>query len=259
METTTRELPLLPATDEQAGPPPTMRAAGDAPTRPLAVLPAPAAAPPGPPPFSPPPADAGAGRAEVAAMPRPAAQVAQERPALGTPAAPPRPRRRWPVALASWFGGMAAGMLVLLLALAAFGGPRSVSASTGDPTAAWDSSITLTDAYLTAQARKNGTGQVQEPTLRVQADGTLALEGKIGLFGRSVPLNAKLQPSLADGKLQMAIVSMQVGGLPLPEVVVNQVQNGVAGAAQPPAGTMPTTIVKLEASEGKLVIFSKVK
>jgi hypothetical protein len=72
-------------------------------------------------------------------------------------------------------------------------------------------------------------------------------------------MTAKLQPSLADGKLQMAIVNLQVGGLPLPQVVIDQIANGVAGTTQPPAGGMPATLVRLETAEGKLVIYSKVQ
>jgi hypothetical protein len=128
--------------------------------------------------------------------------------------APPVARRprRWPLAIGSWLGGVVVGMLLLTFGLAFFGGARDVAANTGDPAAAWDTSITLTDAYLTAQAKKNGTAQVQEPTMRVQADGTIAMEGKANLFGRSVPVRGKLQPSIVDGKLKMEIVSMALGG-----------------------------------------------
>jgi hypothetical protein len=170
-----------------------------------------------------------------------------------------RAPRRWPVAIASWLGGVVVGMLVLTLALGAFGGPRAVAASTGDPTAEWDTSITLTDAALTTQARKGGNAQVQDPTMRVTADGTITLEGRANLFGRSVPVNGTLQPTLADGKLKMEIISMQLGGLPLPEFLVTQIQSSVAGAAQPPANAAGTDIVKIEATEGKIVIYSKMR
>ncbi len=188
----------------------------------------------------------------------------RERPVAATPvaatgAAAPRATRRWPLAVGSWVGGVVAGMLVLTLLLGLFGKPRDIAASTGDPTAAWDTSITLTDAYMTAQARKNGTGQVQEPTLHVQADGKVAMDGKVSLLGRTVPMKATLQPTLVDGKLEMEVAQLQVGGLPLPEVIVKQITSGVASATQPPAGALPTTIVKLETSDGKLVIYSKVK
>jgi hypothetical protein len=192
---------------------------------------------------------------EPAAM-YPATPAAQA-PVVAAPAA--RRPRRWPLAVASWVGGVVAGMLILMLGLAFLGGPRDVVVNNGDPTAAWDSSITLTDAYLTAQARKGGTAQVQEPTMHVQADGTIAMQGKASLFGRSVPVSGKLQPALVEGKLEMQIISLDLGGINLPSIIVNQIQGSMASAAQPPAAAISTTIVKLEASEGKLVIYSKLK
>lgn len=178
-------------------------------------------------------------------------------PAGAAPAA--RRARRWPVALGAWVGGVVSGMLILVLGLALFGGSPASTKSLGDPAAAWDTSATLTDAYLTAQARKNGAGQVQEPTLRVQGDGLIALTGKFSLLGRTVPVNATLRPGVADGKLEMPIEKVNLGGLPLPNALINQFANGVMGATQPPANALPTTIVRLETADGKLTIYSKMK
>ena len=246
MDAKTREMPLLVVDDAgQVGPvPPRMAPSADA------------AAAYGPVP-------GGASERVTAPTPIFAERVAPEPqaawPIAATPVAVSRVPRRWPLVLGAWVGGVVAGMLVLTLALGLFGKPRDLAASNGDPTAAWDTSVTLTDTYLTAQARKNGTGQVQEPVLHVQADGKVALQGKVSLLGRTVPVSAMLQPSVIEGKMQMDMVQLQVGGLPLPEVVVKQIASGVAGAMQPPAGALATTIVKLETSDGKLVLYSKVK
>ena len=268
MDTKTQELPLLNLKVADAAqttrvplgalPPPgdeaTLIPVGEAServTRPLALVPdrvAPAAS------AMPPPL-----QALRPAPGQPEREPVREHPIAAAPVPAPRARRRWPLALGSWVGGIVAGMLILTLALGLFGKPRDLAARTGDPTAAWDTSITLTDAYLTAQARKNGTGQVQEPVLHVQADGKVALQGKVSLLGRTVPMSATVQPSLVAGKLQMDVVQLQVGGLPLPEAVVKQIAGGVAGAMQPPAGALETTIVRLEPSDGKLVLYSKLK
>jgi hypothetical protein len=276
METKTRELPLMSAADAPTSQIPHLPEPTDDRTRRIdsAQSPVAPAGPPVPPPFSASPAEAqtvpiGPQSAPPSlppvATPPPFMPLAAQGHIPATqalpPAAAPAARRplRWPVAIASWLGGVVVGMLVLTLALGAFGGPREVTASNGDPAAEWDTSITLTDAALTTQARKSGNAQVQEPTMRVKADGTIAMEGTANLFGRSVPVNGTLQPTLADGKLKMEVVSMQLGGLPLPEFLVTQLQNSVAGAAQPPAAAANTEIVKIEASEGKLVIYSKMQ
>lgn len=271
----TKEMPLVSARDMETAQFPKVAAAADDQTRKIAPEQVPAtppapnlpspfstatgelpvvqaaprpAQPPAPPVATPPPFN------PVVAQPAP--PMAQA-PAVMAPAA--RRPRRWPAAVASWLGGMVVGMLLLTLVLGLFGGAREVSANTGDPTAAWDTSITLTDAYLTAQARKNGSAQVQDPTMHVQADGTITMDGKANLFGRSVPVSGKLQPTIADGKLKMEIVSMNLGGLNLPEFIVTQIQGSMASAAQPPAAAMSTTIVKLEATQGKLVIYGKLQ
>ena len=275
MEPKTKELPLVSAagaTTTQLSPLPEP---ADDRTRRIdpAQFPVAPAGPPTPPPFVAPPARVQTAQLGPQAAPPPppaaspptfmpvAAQVSAAAPpaaAQPAPAAARRPRR-WPVAIASWLGGVVVGMLVLTFALGAFGGARELSASTGDPPADWDTSITLTDAALTAQARKGGNAQVQDPTMRVNADGTISLEGRAHLFGRSVPVNGSLQPTLADGKLKMEIISMQLGGLPLPEFLVTQIQSSVAGAAQPPANAAGGEIVKIEATDGKLVIYSKMQ
>jgi hypothetical protein len=271
IEAKTRELPLMSAADTQTAPiqlsadqtaeftpeqvallppPPDLPrphnpATGEMHTAQLTPRAVPFPAPPAatPPPFEP---------AVAHAAPNIAPEVVAARPA--------RRPRRWPLALGSWFGGVLAGMLVLMLGLMYLGGPGDVAANTGDTAAAWDTSITLTDAYLTAQARKNGAAQVQEPTMRVQADGTIAMQGKVNLpMLGSAQVNGVLQPTIVDGKLKMQIVSMNVGALPLPEFVVTQIQNNMATSAQPPAMATSTTIVKLEASEGKLVIYGKLQ
>lgn len=275
MEDRTKEMPLVQPKQGQTAPLRLIAPEQEAPnmpaTRPLALVqsptpppfPAPAAAPLVAPvaPSTPPPPLQFVPRDGAPPVPPPFPAQAMPVQASAPTAVPPRSApRRWPVALASWVGGMVAGMLLVVALLGAFGGPRALpAASTGDPTAAWDTSITLTDAYLTAQARKGGSGQVQEPTLRVQADGTIAMTGKVALFGRSVPMTATLQPSLHDGALKMDLVNVQVGGLPLPQALTEQLAGSAMGATQPPASAMPTTLVKIEASAGKLVIFSKIK
>lgn len=272
MEPKTKELPLMPVVEPQTMHTPqpadqTRRLALVQPVPPLAQM-----APPTPPPFAASPPAMHAAQpapqstppmlAPVAApppfMPQPSpghAPAPQATPAATKPAA--RRTLRWPFMLVSWCGGMVAGMLVLVLGLGMFGGARDVAASTGDPTADWDTSITLTDAALTAQMRKGGIAQVQNPTLRIKEDGTIALTGNANLFGRGVPVNATIQPTLTDGQLAMEVVSMQLGGLPLPELLVTQIQGSLAGATQPPAGLGDAQIVRIEASAGKLVLYSK--
>jgi hypothetical protein len=274
LDTKTKELPLVSAPDAPTAQVPQMPVAANDQTRRIAPeqVPMPPPGPDLPSPFSNPNGDLRT--AQIAPHPSPfpppvaspppfnpaalqPTALASQEPVKASPAV--RRPRRWPVAIASWLGGMVAGMLILTLALGFFGGPREVSANTGDSTAAWDTSITLTDAYLTAQARKNGSAQVQEPSMHVKADGTIAMDGKASLFGRSVPVSGTLQPIIVDGKLKMEIVNMNLGGLNLPEFVVTQIQGNMASAAQPPAAAAAMTIVKLEASEGKLVIYSKLQ
>src|SRR4051794_21545848 len=162
--------------------------------------------------------------------------------------------RRWPAMVLVALGGVLAGM-VLALALVFASGPRAVPGSPGDPSAAWDSTIILNDAYLTAQAKTGGTDQIQEPRMHAGADGKVTLDGRAGLF----PLHVILQPTIVDGELHLAVVTAQAGGLPLPAALASQIESTIASTVQLPPAKVATTLVRVEAKEGQLILYSKVK
>ena len=167
---------------------------------------------------------------------------------------PPVTPRRWPALVLVALGGVLAGM-VLTLGLVFASGPRAVPGTPGDPSAAWDSTIILNDAYLTAQARTAGNAQIQEPRMHAGADGKVVLDGRAGLF----PLHVILQPTIVDGELRLAVVSAQAGGLPLPAPLASQIESSIASAVQLPPAKVATTLVRVEAKEGQLVLYSRVK
>ena len=171
-------------------------------------------------------------------------------------------RRRWPFAIAGLAGlvaGIVLGVLLLAVTLVIFGKPRQVADSTGDPNAAWDLSATLTDAFLTSRVRANAARPVQDPRVHVQADGRIALEGRVGVRGPAVPVTVLLQPSIGDGQVRVALVSVKVGGLPLPGPLVEQIERVVTEASQPPMPPVPLTIVRIETMDGQLIVYSKLK
>jgi hypothetical protein len=175
------------------------------------------------------------------------------------PAALQQSPRAWPrIGLAALLGA-AGGMLALVLILTLAISPRAVPGSAGDPAAGWDSSIILTDAYLTAQARAGGGGQIQDPRLHVVPDGTVTLDGRSGLLVGAAPIRATLRPTVVDGALRMTVVSAQLGVLPLPEPLSRQIEAAIAASLQAPPTTVPTAVVRVETKDGQLILYNKVK
>lgn len=173
-------------------------------------------------------------------------------------AAPPpsAPARSWPLTVLVGLGGVLLGML-LVLSLNLLGG-SGAAGTTGNPSAAWDSTYVLTDAYLTAQA-KTGGNQIQDPRLHTGADGKVTLEGKVGVLGIAAPLNATLQPAIVDGKLQMSVVNARVGGLPLPGALTREIEKTIAAVIELPPTKVETTVVRIETKDGQLILYNKIK
>ncbi len=131
----------------------------------------------------------------------------------------------------------------------------------GDQNAAYDLGLTLTEAFFTSQVNKppaDTTGaaaqqtSLREAQVRLRADGTIEVQGKASAYGFLVPVQAIVQPRVVNGRLEMAIVKGQAGGLTVPasvaediETVINrQLANSLAKqdfqviAIQPGAGTL---------------------
>jgi hypothetical protein len=204
-------------------------------------------------------------------QPRPVPPTAQPQiatPTFGSPvppAIPPMPpaipapaRRTWPQLLLTGFGGLMAGMLLMVLIFAVTGSARAVPGSSGSQAAAWDLSYVITDDYLTAQA-KAGSSLIQDPHMNVGADGKITLSGKVSVIGPAVPLRATLQPTIVDGNLRLSVVSAQLVGLPLPGFIERQIEDTIARAQQLPKLAVPVTLVRIETKEGQLILYNKVK
>lgn len=176
------------------------------------------------------------------------------------PATPPRPRR-WLDRLGGAVVGLVLGVGLLAAFLTLAGGRPAAAATgtTGDPSAAWDSRVTLTDAFLTAQAKSQNGGTVHDPRLHVAADGTLTLDGAMSLFGRSLPLHVVLRPAVADGAVTTTLESAQVGGLPLPANLAQSFMSAGAPSLQPPSSAVPAKVVRLETSDGQLTLYTALR
>lgn len=170
---------------------------------------------------------------------------------------PPPTPRRWPALVLVALGGVLVGM-VLALGLTFASGPRAVPGSPGDPSAAFDSTIILNDAYLTAQA-KIGGNQIQDPRMHAGADGKVTLDGRVSVFGLGAPLHAILQPTVVNGELQMTVVSGQVGGFPLNDLLARQIETTVAEVVKRPPAKVATTLVRVEVKDGQMILYDKVK
>ena len=182
-------------------------------------------------------------------------------PTFGSPLPPSIPapaRRTWPQLLLTGFGGLIAGMLLMVVIFAATGSARAVPGSNGSQAAAWDLSYVITDDYLTAQA-KAGSSLIQDPHMNVGTDGKVTLTGKVSVIGPAVPLRATLQPTIVDGNLRLAVVSAQLVGLPLPGFIERQIEDTIAKAQQLPTLAVPVKLVRIETKEGQLILYNKVK
>jgi hypothetical protein len=103
----------------------------------------------------------------------------------------------------------------------------------GDPGAAYDLSLTVTEAFFTSQVNKppqDTTGSqsqgtsLQDAQVRLREDGTIEVQGKASAYGFVVPVQAVVQPRVVDGKIEMEIISGQAGGLTVPATVADDIE-----------------------------------
>ncbi|MFN8517167.1 MAG: hypothetical protein U0841_32285 [Chloroflexia bacterium] len=103
----------------------------------------------------------------------------------------------------------------------------------GDPKAAYDLSLTVTEAFFTTQVNKppaDTTGtqsqstSLKEAQVRLREDGTIEVQGKASAYGFVVPVQAVVQPRVVNGKIEMEILRGQAGGLTVPQSVADDIE-----------------------------------
>ncbi len=103
----------------------------------------------------------------------------------------------------------------------------------GDPNAAYDLGLTLTEAFFTSQVNKppaDTTGAAAQQTSsaprhrRACARTAQSRYRKASAYGFLVPVQAIVQPRVVNGRLEMAIVKGQAGGLTAPASVAEDIE-----------------------------------
>jgi hypothetical protein len=132
------------------------------------------------------------------------------------------------------FAGLAIGVIVVGGALYLTRPDDGVPAgSFGDPNASFDLALTVTEAFFTTQVNQppaDTTGtqsqstSLQDAEVRLREDGTIEVQGKASAYGFVVPVQAIVQPSVVNGKIEMDILRGQAGGLTVPQNVADDIE-----------------------------------
>ena len=170
--------------------------------------------------------------------------------------------------------GYALAIGILLGIIASGGGlyaaTRRGAAATearGDANAPFELALTISEAFFTDQLNHPRPAQAGEPApsqsqlrdaaIRLRADGRIEVQGKVPVFGVTVPVRAVLLPRIVDNQLQMALVEGQAGGIGVPAVVATDVENAMNRQVRAALAKNNVQIVALKPGDGVLTIHLK--
>jgi hypothetical protein len=107
---------------------------------------------------------------------------------------------------------------------------------------------------LTEAAATSPTGgfPLTEPQIYFKQDGSIAVRGNIGFQGRTQPVRIVAQPRVESDSLQLNIVGGQVGRVPVPGPILNQVEGALSRAILAGQDYGRVTVVQVE--QGALTI-----
>ena len=93
---------------------------------------------------------------------------------------------------------------------------------------------------------------LRQPQIYFRDGGQMVIRGDIEFQGRSQPLRIEATPTLADGKLDLAVSSARVGPLPLPTSIIDQIEGSLGEAIL--AGQRFGTLTAISVGAGTMTI-----
>jgi hypothetical protein len=136
----------------------------------------------------------------------------------------------------------------------------------GDANAPYDLGLSLTEAFLTSQVNKppaDTTGAATKQTslrdakVRLREDGTIEVQGRASAYGFLVPVQAIVQPRVVNGRLEIAIVKGQAGGLTVPASVAQDIQTVLNRQIANTLAKKDFQVIAIQPGAGTLVVHLK--
>lgn len=169
------------------------------------------------------------------------------------------------VAFAALFGVILGVVGFLVVGLFAVTPPDISPAAPGQP---WDVSIEISDTFLTTQLNEVQQNSSSTVPIRLtdakgvmRADGTVTITGNAGvgnttvrLPNLAVPVTIVLRPTATDGKLTVAIVSSQLGVIPVPGNLGSLLEGPINDQIANALSGQPFTLTELTVSDGMLLV-----
>jgi hypothetical protein len=103
-----------------------------------------------------------------------------------------------------------------------------------------------------AATSPTGGFPLTEPQIYFKPDGSIAVRGNIGFQGRTQPVRIVTQPRVENDSLQLNIVGGQVGRVPVPGAILNQVEGALSRAIL--AGQNYGRVTTVQVEQGALTI-----
>lgn len=163
-------------------------------------------------------------------------------------------------ALIALFAGVAIGALVVTgLLLGASRAPvQRAIPSNGDPNAAYDVGLVLTERFLREELARPASSNtaptvvLRDPEVRLLPTGEVELRGNVTIWAIGVPARAVLLPRLVNGRLTFTVEEGQLGGFAFPGAVVAEIERRVNQRLDETMGRQPFEVVAIMPGAGTL-------
>lgn len=156
--------------------------------------------------------------------------------------------------------GIAIGVLALtgVLVGASRAPVRAATPSNGDPGAAYDVGLVLTEAFLRdelsrpADPKATTSTTLRDADVRILASGEVQVRGKVSMWGIAAPARVVLLPRLESGRLAFTIEAGQLGGFAFPAAAAAEIERRVNERLDQTMGQQPFEIVAIVPGAGTL-------
>jgi DUF2993 family protein len=117
---------------------------------------------------------------------------------------------------------------------------------------------TFTEEELTSAvnaAAGSSTGPLAASDTQIHlSGGNVIATSNVTVQGFTLPVGIVATPTVSNGQVSMVVQQIQTGGLPLPDVVTQQIQSQLAREIDPATLGLPMTISSLQIQNGQLVV-----
>ena len=171
-------------------------------------------------------------------------------------------RGRWIIPFLLGMMTLAIGTVATLCSLSSTAPALPVDPDTGGPTT--DIIVTLTPGLLTAlvqQGIDSGRAPVNLQRIAVTPKGdSLVISGNAPIaFGRGVDGSLEVQPAVRDGHLQMDVLKVKLGPLPVPINVQRLIEDPVNERVAAALGGLPATVRSSRVTDSGLEVTARVR